>query len=310
LSQAVYNNFRYEETTESNIGNEKWLIKYQTLPSFHSNSSAGWTLIIFFFGMGISLILFFITLSQSKAHTSLEYIAQDLARSEKVKDEFISVVSHELRTPLNSIAGGVTILKNRNATDDTRAKALDIIDKNLRSQVNLVEDMIIFSDINAGNEYLQLRSLNLSALVKKAYDDFLPQATAKKISFTRRDELNGQVVAGDEAKLDKVLHSLLSNSIKFTLPGGGINIEAKQANNSVEIRIRDNGFGIHPQVLPYVFDLFKQGDSSTVRRHGGLGLGLTLSKHIVKLHGGTLRAESEGVDKGSTFILSLPIIEA
>lgn len=307
-SQTVYNNLRYEETTVSTIGNEKWIVKYQTLPSFHSNSSAGWTLIIFFFGMGISLILFFITLSQSKAHTNLEYIAQNLASSERVKDEFISVVSHELRTPLNSIAGGVTILKNQNASEDTRAKALDIIDKNLRSQANLVEDMIVFSDINAGKDYLQIKPINISLLVQRTFNTFFPQTEKKNISFSKHDGLNGQMVAGDEAKLDRVLHSILSNSIKFTSPGGAIDIETKALGESVEIKIKDNGFGIHPQVLPYVFDLFKQGDSSTIRRHGGLGLGLTLARHIIKLHGGTLVAESLGVDKGAAFILTLPFI--
>ena len=307
-SQTVYNNLRYEEATVSTIGNEKWIVKYQTLPSFHSNSSAGWTLIIFFFGMGISLILFFITLSQSKAHTNLEYIAQNLASSERVKDEFISVVSHELRTPLNSIAGGVTILKNQNASEETRAKALDIIDKNLRSQANLVEDMIVFSDINAGKDYLQIKPINISLLVQQTFNAFFPQTEKKNISFSKQDGLNGQMVAGDEAKLDRVLHSILSNSIKFTSPGGAINIETKDLGENVEIKIKDNGFGIHPQVLPYVFDLFKQGDSSTIRRHGGLGLGLTLARHIIKLHGGTLEAESLGVDKGAAFILTLPVI--
>ncbi len=309
LSQAVYDNFRFEEITESDIGNEKWLIKYHTLPSFHSNSSTGWTLIIFFFGMGISLVLFFITLSQSKAHTSLEHIARDLARSEKVKDEFISVVSHELRTPLNSIAGGVTILRNRGVNEETRGKALDIIDKNLRSQVHLVDDMIVFSDINTGSDYLQLKPINLSRLLEKPLKELFPEAARKSISLTRQDSLNGQVVAGDEAKLEKVIYSILSNSIKFTPPGGAIAVTTSGAEGHVELKITDNGYGIHPQVLPYIFDLFKQGDSSTVRRHGGLGLGLTLSQHIIKLHGGTLEAKSEGVDKGSTFILKLPLME-
>jgi signal transduction histidine kinase len=308
LSQRIYNSVRFEEIVPDDMGGEKWIVKYQTLSSFHSNSSIGWTLIIFFFGLGISLILFFITLSQSKAHVSVERIAEDLARSEKVKDEFIAVVSHELRTPLNSIAGGVTILKNKNVTDDTRLKALDIIDKSLRSQVHLVEDMIVFSDISAGKDYLQARPLDFSQLVDRYFNAFLPQAQARNIYFTKKDLSGGQLVAGDEAKLEKVLQSILSNSLKFTPPGGAIAMEASANGNSVTLKVKDNGYGIHPQVLPYVFDLFKQGDSSTIRRHGGLGLGMALSRHIIKLHNGTLKAESEGVDKGSTFVLTLPVI--
>jgi signal transduction histidine kinase len=144
--------------------------------------------------------------------------------------------------------------------------------------------------------------------VQQTFNAFFPQTEKKNISFSKQDGLNGQMVAGDEAKLDRVLHSILSNSIKFTSPGGAINIETKDLGENVEIKIKDNGFGIHPQVLPYVFDLFKQGDSSTIRRHGGLGLGLTLARHIIKLHGGTLEAESLGVDKGAAFILTLPVI--
>ena len=121
--------------------------------------------------------------------------------------------------------------------------------------------------------------------------------------------MGDKMVAGDEAKLERVLQSILSNSIKFTPPQGMIAMEVKNFGEGVELRIKDNGYGIHPQVLPHVFDLFKQGDSSTVRRHGGLGLGMALSRHIVKLHGGTLNAESAGVGKGSTFILRLPVAE-
>jgi signal transduction histidine kinase len=309
LTRAIYNSVRYEQASESNVGGEKWIVKFQSLPGFHSNSATGWTLIIFFFGLGISLVLFFITLSQSKAHTSLEGIAQDLARSEKVKDDFMAVVSHELRTPLNSIAGGVTVLRNRNVTDDTRNKAIDIIEKNLRAQANLVEDMIVFSDINAGKGNLHLRPLSFSLLVTKIFNEFVAHARIKNISFIKEDTSGGKTVAADESKLEKVLHSILSNSIKFTSPKGMIAMEVKSVDHSVELRIKDNGFGIHPQVLPHVFDLFRQGDSSTVRRHGGLGLGMALSRHIVKMHGGTLEAQSPGLDKGSTFILRLPVIE-
>jgi signal transduction histidine kinase len=309
LFQNLYSGAPFEQILENINGNETWLIKYRTLPSFHSNSSMGWTLIIFFFGLGISLVLFFITLSQSKAHSNLALIAQDLARSEKVKDEFIAVVSHELRTPLNSITGGVTILRNRGINDETRAKALDIIDKNVRSQATLVEDMIVFSDINAGKEYLHLKPLNFTVLLDKAYNELLLQAAAKNISLVKGYVMDGTLVAGDEAKLEKVVNSLISNSLKFTSPGDKIEIALRKIENYLELRVKDNGFGIHPQVLPYVFDLFKQGDSSTVRRHGGLGLGLTLSSHIVRLHGGTLQAESAGVDKGATFILRLPTLE-
>jgi len=309
LSQRLYNTVRFEEIRGVEMGGGKWLVKYQTLPSFHSNSSTGWTLIIFFFGLGISLILFFISLSQSKAHVSMERIAEDLARSEKVKDEFIAVVSHELRTPLNSIAGGVTILRNKNVSAETRLKALEIIDKNLRSQVSLVEDMIVFSDINGGKDYLELKPLNFSQLVEKTFNEFVAQAQARNIYFNKQDHSNGQLVAGDEAKLEKVLQSILSNSFKFTPTGGVVMMEINSMDGAVKLKIKDNGFGIHPQVLPHVFDLFKQGDSSTVRRHGGLGLGMALSRHIIKLHHGRLEAESEGLDKGSCFILTLPALE-
>jgi signal transduction histidine kinase len=309
LSRTIYDSVRFEETTETKVGNETWFVKYRSLPAFHSNSATGWTIVIFFFGLGISLILFFITLSQSKAHTSLEAIAKDLARSERVKDEFIAVVSHELRTPLNSIAGGVTIMRNRNVTSDTREKALDIIEKNLRSQANLVEDMIVFSDINAGKGDLHLQPLSFSMLVNRVFNEFSSQAKLKDISFTKEDVSGGKTVAGDEPKLEKVLQSVLSNALKFTSSKGEIAMEVSSFDHVVELKIKDNGFGIHPQILPHIFELFKQGDSSLVRRHGGLGLGMTLSRHIVKLHGGTLEAESGGLDKGSTFILRLPVIE-
>jgi signal transduction histidine kinase len=236
---------------------------------------------------------------------ALRVQAEELSR---LKDEFLATMSHELRTPLNAIFGWITLLRTRQLDDATRRRAIETIDRNARSQRRLIEDLLDVSRIVSGKVALELGSLDMRRVVETAIETMQPAAQGKNIKIMPLLDTSLGTIRGDPARLQQVVCNLLSNAIKFTPAGGHVDVVLARRNNDAEITVRDNGQGIKPSFLPYVFDRFRQEDGSIGRRHGGLGLGLAIVRHLVELHGGTVSAESQGEGTGAAFTVRLPAI--
>jgi PAS domain S-box-containing protein len=229
-------------------------------------------------------------------------------RASLLKDEFLATLSHELRTPLNSILGWSQIMRNKSADSELIAQGLEVIDRNARAQAEIIEDLLDMSRIISGKVRLNVERVDLSSIVQAAVETARPTAETKGIRLqTVIDPLDGVVVSGDGNRLQQVLWNLLSNAVKFTPSGGRIQVLLERINSHLKISVIDTGDGIAPEFLPYVFDRFRQGDASTSRRHGGLGLGLSIVRQLVELHGGSVGVKSDGPGRGSTFTVSLPL---
>ncbi|HEY0073319.1 MAG TPA: PAS domain S-box protein [Abditibacteriaceae bacterium] len=236
--------------------------------------------------------------------------ARDAAeKANRAKDEFLSVVSHELRTPLTPIMGWVSLLRGP-MEDTVKNEALDIIERNLAAQVQIISDILDTTRITSDKLHLELCVLPVAPLVHEALEPIYDQAKAKNVAVFIDLPANPGTVQGDSLRLRQVLWNLLTNAIKFTPPGGRIEVKARRDQTHVEISVKDSGIGIEAEFLPYVFERFRQADSSHTREHGGLGLGLNIVHHLTALHGGTVRAESAGVNQGATFIVRLPLCDA
>jgi signal transduction histidine kinase len=313
---------------EISVAGRVWIVEYRALPEFVEKSSSGWTLLIFISGLIFSLLLFGMTYLESIARIRLEQNATELRESERekaqlfekeqkarrlaeeanrAKDEFISVVSHELRTPLNSIAGWTRILQSESLAPQMREQALEKIEKNLRAQTRLVEELLDFSQIIMGKADLLLKPLEISDIFESAFAEAEKDAEDKGVKINKQNTLNGQKVAGDSERLKKALENVMRNAVKFTPSEGEIDVAIEERDGTVELRVRDSGQGINPKFLPHIFEGFRQADSSSTRQYGGLGLGLAISRHIFELHGGTIKAESAGEGKGSLFVIKIPV---
>jgi PAS domain S-box-containing protein len=227
-------------------------------------------------------------------------------RASRVKDEFLATLSHELRTPLTSIMGWVRMLRQRSLDNGATERALEIVDRNTQALTRLVEDILDISSITMGRFRLESVPVDLSAVVRAAIDSVRHAATAKHIRLDVAVDAMTRPVAGDAGRLQQVIWNLLSNAVKFTPDGGLIEITLGPSGSYAELRVRDNGLGITPEFAPRLFDPFSQHDASSTRQHGGLGMGLAIVRHLVELHGGTVRAESPGPGLGATFIVRLP----
>ena len=228
-------------------------------------------------------------------------------QANRAKDEFLGVVSHELRTPLNAILGWSQLLRGDKVVNSTiLTKGLAVIERNSRAQVKLIEDILDVSRIISGKLKLELRPIDLDGVLRAAVEVIRPAADAKSVAL-RADGSGGALVLGDPDRLQQVLWNLLSNAVKFTPAGGHVDAAIERVGRNLRVVVTDSGKGIDPDFLPYVFERFRQADSSTTRRHGGLGLGLAIVRHVVELHGGSVRAASAGLDRGSTFVIKLPI---
>ncbi|MBD2775773.1 ATP-binding protein [Iningainema tapete] len=231
---------------------------------------------------------------------------QEAERIGRIKDEFLATLSHELRTPLNAILGWSNILRKGNVGSAQLNKGLETIERNSRSQAQIIEDLLDMSKIISGKIILNVEKINLSSVIEVAIASFVPAAQAKDIQL--QTVLNDSIsMIGDANRLQQVLWNLLSNAIKFTPSGGKVQVSLKKINSHIELTVSDTGLGIKPEFLPYVFERFRQADSSTTRKFGGLGLGLSIVKHLVELHGGTVQATSPGVGQGSVFTVALPL---
>jgi signal transduction histidine kinase/DNA-binding response OmpR family regulator len=223
------------------------------------------------------------------------------------KDEFLATVSHELRTPLNAILGWAAMARAR--PDADKERALSVIERNARAQARIVEDVVDFSRMSKGKMRLTLRRLALREIIDAALESVRPAAEAKNIALNLDLQLAAPIV-GDADRLQQVIWNLLSNAVKFSGEGGSVAVQAASSGSKTTLVVTDQGQGIDPEFLPHVFEPFRQANGSTTRRHGGLGLGLAIVRQIVQAHGGTIEARSEGVGKGATFFVELPIVDA
>ena len=225
----------------------------------------------------------------------------------RTKDEFLAVLSHELRTPLNAVYGWARMLRSGQMDEDRVERALEAIERNANAQVQLIDDLLDVSRVVTGKMRLDVRPVDLGLVVESALDAVRPAAEAKGVRLhSALDPDTGQVM-GDPDRLGQVVWNLLMNAVKFTPRGGQVRVRLQRVSSRVEIVVSDTGQGITADVLPFVFDRFRQGDSSTTRAHSGLGLGLALVKHLVDLHGGTVTAQSAGAGRGATFVVTLPL---
>jgi signal transduction histidine kinase/ActR/RegA family two-component response regulator len=226
----------------------------------------------------------------------------------RIKDEFLAVLSHELRTPLNPILGWTRLLQRGTLNSSKMEAALQTIERNAQLQVQLIEYLLDISRILQGKLSLDSTPVNLTTTVTAAIETVRLAAEAKNIQIQTQLEPTVGNVLGDAARLQQVVWNLLTNAIKFTPAGGRVEVELKTIDSSAQIQVRDTGKGIKPDFMPYVFDTFRQADSSITRTFGGLGLGLAIVRHLVELHGGTVKAESPGEGQGATFTVTLPLL--
>ncbi|MDQ2747255.1 MAG: CHASE domain-containing protein [Acidobacteriota bacterium] len=318
----------YSAQKELDVTGRKWIVQFDSSKTFAAQSNVGWTPLILIVGTILSLLLFGMTYWETFARIKLQATAVELFKlqeqkqelyekeqaarlsaeqANRTKDEFIAVVSHELRTPLNAIAGWTRILRSEDVSDNTKNTALEKIEKNLRSQTNLVGEMLDYSQLASGTFEIERRQFSISEAFENTCAEIEPTARLKNVVLVKDNRLNGQIVAGDENKIRHVIHSILNNAVKFTPAGGKIEADISETGGVIRMNVKDTGEGISREFLPHIFDRFTQADSSTTRRSGGLGLGLTVSSQIVKLHQGTIEAVSEGAGKGSVFTVKLPL---
>jgi signal transduction histidine kinase/CheY-like chemotaxis protein len=237
-------------------------------------------------------------------------LAENAERANLLKDEFLAILSHELRTPLTSIVGWAGMLGNPTLDKVTSSRAIEVIRRNARIQVQMIDDLLDHARIITGKLSLRVQPVDLGTIIIAAVDGLRPAAEAKEMRLQLQlDAPSGQVL-GDPDRLQQVAWNLISNAIKFTPKGGRVIISLKRVESHLEVAVSDTGLGIAPEFQPHVFERFRQADGTITRAFGGLGLGLAIVRQLVELHGGTVRVESEGVGRGSTFTVSLPLMAA
>jgi signal transduction histidine kinase len=231
-------------------------------------------------------------------------------RMSELRDEFVATLSHELRTPLSAILGWSQVMRTKSMEPSDMNKALEVIERNARMQMQLIEDLLDMGRITSGKLRLEIQSAQPTAFVEAAIQTVKPAADAKEIRIDRALDSSAGLVSGDPSRLQQIVWNLLSNAIKFTPSGGRIQVSVRRVDSQIEIDVADNGMGIAPDFLEHVFERFRQSDAASTHKYGGLGLGLSIVKHLVDLHGGTVRVQSAGEGSGTTFTVRLPIANA
>jgi NO-binding membrane sensor protein with MHYT domain/CheY-like chemotaxis protein/two-component sensor histidine kinase len=231
-------------------------------------------------------------------------------RMSELKDEFLATLSHELRTPLNAVLGWAQMLRLGIQDEATLHKGLDTIERNARAQAQLIDDLLDMSRIISGKIRLDVQLADPASFIQTAMETVGPAAKAKGILLEKRIDPDTGMIFGDPDRLQQVMWNLLSNAVKFTPNGGNVLVSARRAGRDIVIKVTDDGIGIESEFLLHVFDRFRQADASTTRRYGGLGLGLSIVKHLVEVQGGTIAAESRGRDRGATFTIHFPLAES
>ncbi|MBD2000505.1 response regulator [Leptolyngbya sp. FACHB-541] len=233
---------------------------------------------------------------------------QQAEAANRMKDEFLAVLSHELRTPLNSMMGWARLLRTKKFDEETTARALETIERNARSQAQLIEDILDVSLIVRGKLRLNLCPINFASVVEQAVESVRPLIEVKALQLEMSVANSAIPVCGDPTRLQQIVWNLLTNAIKFTPEQGRIVVELTQQQEQAQLRVTDSGIGIQPEFLPHVFDRFRQADGTTTRPHSGLGLGLAIVRHLIELHSGTVQAASEGEGRGASFTVQIPLL--
>jgi PAS domain S-box-containing protein len=241
------------------------------------------------------------------AREASELARKEMERVNRVKDEFLATMSHELRTPLNAITGWTSILRRRPRDETKLERGLEVIERNAKAQTRLVSDLLDVSRIITGKLQLNLVRTEVLPAVVAAADVVRPAADSKGVRLVVDVDPNVGAALADADRLQQIAWNLLSNAVRFTPEGGRVTVACDRVASAIEICVRDTGAGIAAEQLPHIFERFKQVDSSTTREHGGLGLGLAIVRHLVEAHGGTVTAHSDGLGRGATFTVSLPI---
>jgi CheY-like chemotaxis protein len=225
----------------------------------------------------------------------------------RIKDEFLATVSHELRTPLTAIVGWSSMLRMSKFDPETTAHAIETIERNAKAQTDIIEDLLDVSRIITGKLRLEAGPVQLDSIIATALDGIRPTAQVKGIKIESSIDPSAGTVWGDPARLQQVMWNLLTNAVKFNSRGGSIEVRLQRASSHTQVIVSDTGQGISPEFLPFVFERFRQADGTITRAHGGLGLGLSIVRHLVELHGGTIHAESAGHGLGATFTVDIPL---
>jgi PAS domain S-box-containing protein len=236
-----------------------------------------------------------------------ERLLSEAQEANRLKDEFLATVSHELRTPLTAILGWAHLLRGGQVGGEAAVKALETIERSARAQAQLIDDLLDVSRIVTGKLRLDVMPVSPHSFIDPSVEAVRPAAEAKGVRLQKLVDTGVETVMGDPARLQQVVWNLLTNAVKFTPRGGRVRVSLERVNSRVEIAVSDTGSGIAPEFLPHVFERFRQADQKTTRQHGGLGLGLAIVRHLVELHGGSVRADSEGEGTGATFTVSLPV---
>ncbi|HEX5832322.1 MAG TPA: PAS domain S-box protein [Pyrinomonadaceae bacterium] len=233
--------------------------------------------------------------------------AEELEDANRIKDEFLATMSHELRTPLTSILGWARLLNSNQLSDKEKERAVQIIQRNAEAQSKLIEDLLDVSRIITGKLKIEFQPASFAAITESAINSMRPAVDAKRLELAVEIDPAAGPIMGDPARLEQVVTNLLSNAIKFTPSGGRIEVHLDRTDSIVRLEVKDTGVGIGPEHLPHIFERFRQVDSSNVRAHGGLGLGLAIVDYLVRQQGGAVSVESEGIGKGATFRVEFPL---
>jgi PAS domain S-box-containing protein len=252
--------------------------------------------------------------ARKQAHSLRERLLESerAARTEaervtRMKDEFLATISHELRTPLNAITGWVAILRTGRASLSDQSKGLEVIDRNTRLQAQLISDMLDMSRIISGKMRIEVQNVDLTMILDSAIESIRPTLAAKNLRIETSYRCRPCHTLGDGSRLQQIMWNLLANAAKFTPPGGRIDVGLRQRDDAIEVEVCDTGNGIDPAFLPHLFERFRQADGSSRRSHGGLGLGLSIVRHLAELHGGSVEAHSDGLGKGARFCVRFPL---
>ena len=300
-------------TSSIDVAGRPWTIIVKGQPASTASGSRAFRTLVAGAGVLLSVLLFVVTRAQVQARVTAERTAEELRRSEealrvadRAKDDFLATMSHELRTPLNAIMGWAFMLQKGQVSPAAQGHALEVIARNAAAQTRLIEDLLDVSRAAAGRLPLTQADVALAPLLKIAVDSVEPAARTQQLSIRCTVPADIGVVRADPGRLQQIVLNLLSNAIKFTPTGGRITLTADGGRDVVTIRVADTGAGIAQEALPMVFDRFWQADRSTTRQHSGVGLGLTICKHLVELHHGTIDATSPGEGQGTTVTVRLP----
>jgi signal transduction histidine kinase len=304
------------------------LVYYQNSAVFEDMTGIRWTPIVFVIGLCVSLSIFALTHREGRALRALQNRTKDLMaaqeenrklleaeqrsrlaaeRANRAKDEFLAIVSHELNTPLNAIAGWNRILKMNGVSQETRDAAVEKIEKNLKIQIGIIEELLSFSEVMSSGLAAIKKPVCMRDVFHHAIETVSPAASQKGVRLCRDYVLERECVMCDPRRLELALTNVLSNAVKFTPAGGTVEARAYREDTMLKCIVVDDGPGIPPEFLPFVFEQYRQSEGPTTRRHGGLGLGLAIADRIIRLHSGKIEAESSGSGKGAKFTISLPV---